>query len=53
MDTLTKNAIASNSFRMEYRIALAFQYQEQEPEIFETYQFPDGTWLKDYVNASA
>lgn len=50
MDTLTKDTVDAGAFRTEYRVALAHLYQETNPEVFEEYRFPDGTWLKHYFN---
>jgi hypothetical protein len=53
LDTLTKSAIKQDAFRMAYRVALAWQYAENNPETFNEYRFADGTWLKHYLNAAA
>jgi hypothetical protein len=53
LDTLTKSAIKQDAFRMAYRVALAWQYKENNPETFGEYRFSDGTWLKHYLNAAA
>lgn len=50
---LTQSAINADAFRMAYRVALAWQYQEIDREVFDQYRFPDGTWLKHYLNAAA
>jgi hypothetical protein len=50
---LSQETIAAAPFRMGYRVAIAHEYRESNPETFSTYRFPDGTMLKDYIGIAA
>jgi hypothetical protein len=49
MSNLLSNTINAQSFRTEYRTALAYQYQENDPDTFKVYRFSDGTAMRHYI----
>jgi hypothetical protein len=49
--TLLSNTIKAESFRTEYRVALAYQYRESDPDTFAVYRFSDGVAMRHYIKS--